>query len=121
MSIMKVRNPAMVDRVERKGGRMERKRKLIPLDESQKGVSEMLFAESLPVNPRYEMTLSQVGALGDFISTNNEAGIDPLFKAIRYAFKLGYMKGHNAAKAEARMKQKEMVYGVDDEEESIEV
>ena len=45
----------MVDRVEREGGRMERKRKLIPLDESQKGVSEMLFAESLPVNPRYEM------------------------------------------------------------------
>lgn len=31
------------------------------------------------------------------------------------------MKGHNAAKAEARMKQKEMAYGVDDEEESMEV
>lgn len=100
---------------------MERKRKLIPLDESQKGVSELLYAESLPVNPCYEMTLSQVGALGDFISTNNEAGIDPLFKAIRYAFKLGYMKGSSAAKMEARMKQQEMAYNDDDEEESIEV
>ena len=44
-----------------------------------------------------------------------------MFMVIRYAFKLGYMKGHNAAKAEARMKQKEMAYGVDDEEESMEV
>ena len=60
----------MVARVEREGGRMERKRKLIPLDESQKGVSEMLFAESLPVNSRYDMKLSQIGALGDFIDTN---------------------------------------------------
>lgn len=118
---MKVRNPAMVDRVEREGGRMERKRKLIPLDESQKGVSEMLFAESLPVNSRYDMKLSQIGALGDFFDTNIAAGNDPMFMVIRYAFKLGYMKGHNAAKEEARMKQKEMAYGVDDEEESMEV
>lgn len=71
---MKVRNPAMVDRVEREGGRMERKRKLIPLDESQKGVSEMLFAESLPVNSHYDMKLSQIGALGDFIDTKYSCG-----------------------------------------------
>ena len=111
----------MVGRAERKGARMERKRKLIPLDESQKGVSELLYAESLPVNPCYEMTLSQVGALGDFISTNSAAGIDPLFKAIRYAFKLGYMKGSRAAKMEARMQQQETAYDVEDEEESMEV
>ena len=86
---MKVRNPAMVDRVEREGRRMERKRKLIPLDESQKGVSEMLFAESLPVNHRYEMTLSQAGALGDFISTNNEAGIDPPIQGYSLCFQAG--------------------------------
>ena len=78
---------------------MERKRKLIPLDESQKGVSEMLFAESLPVNSRYDMKLSQIGALGDFIDTNIAAGNDPMFMVIRYAFKLGYMKGHDHGKS----------------------
>lgn len=54
---------------------MERKRKLIPLDKSQKGVSEMLFAESLPVNSRYNMKLSQIGAMGDFIDTNIAAAM----------------------------------------------
>lgn len=83
---------------------MEGSYKLIPLDDSQKGAIEILYAEQLPVNSRYDMKLSQIGALGDFIDTNIAAGNDPMFMVIRYAFKLGYMKGGRAARAETRKK-----------------